>query len=212
MTVWTHPQASGLWWRWTGWVTAGETVGFAIPALAGALTATAPAAVSVPSLLLAGACEGALLGAAQAHVLHHVLPSLPRRSWIAATSAGAVVAWSVGLLPSALADIVSGWPRAVLFVAAAVLGTVLLLTIGVAQWTVLRRRVDHAVRWIAVTAAGWLAGLTAFMLVAPPLWHEGQAVAVTAAIGGTAGLVMAATVAAVTGFGLVRLLGSEARQ
>src|SRR6266540_3222752 len=196
MTAWTHDQASGLWWRWTSWVTAGETVGFAIPALAGALTATAPAAVSVPGLLLAGACEGAILGTAQAHVLHHVLPSVPRRAWIGATSAGAVIAWFLGLLPSALADAVSGWPVPVLVAAGVVLGTALLLTIGVAQWTVLRHRVDHAWRWIAITAVGWLAGLTAFMVVAPPLWHEGQSVAVTAAVGGAAGFVMAATVAA----------------
>jgi hypothetical protein len=211
MTAVTHQPESMLWWRWTGWVTAGETVGFTIPAVAGALTAAAPAVVAVPSLLLAGAWEGAILGAAQAHVLRHVLPSVPRRAWIVATSAGAVVAWFLGLLPAALAGTVVGWPRPVLILAAGLLGTVLLLTIGVAQWTVLRHRVDHAGRWIGITAVGWLAGLTAFMVVASPLWHEGQAAAVTAAIGVGAGLVMAATVAAVTGFGLVRLLGDELR-
>jgi hypothetical protein len=212
MTALTHPRSAGLWWRWTGWVTAGETLGFSIPALAGALTATAPTIVSMPVLLAAGACEGALLGAAQAHVLHHVLPSVPRRGWIAATSAGAVVAWFLGLLPSAFADRVAGWPIFLLVLAGAALGTALLLSIGVAQWTVLRRRVDRAGRWIAVTAVGWLAGLAVFMLVAPPLWHEGQPVAAMASVGAVAGLTMAGTVAAVTGLGLVRLLDGEARR
>jgi hypothetical protein len=37
-------------------------------------------------LLAAGAVEGALLGAAQAHVLRHALPGLSAWQWVAATS------------------------------------------------------------------------------------------------------------------------------
>jgi len=77
---------------------------------------------------------------------------------------------------------------------------------GLAQWTVLRNHVVGAGRWIAVSAVAWLAGLAAFMLIATPLWQEGQPVALTAAIGVLGRLVMAATVAAVTGLGFVRLL------
>lgn len=45
-----------------------------------------------------------------------------------------------------------------------------------------------------------------FTAVTSPLWQEGQPVALIAAIGILGGAVMAATVAAVTGLVLVRLL------
>jgi hypothetical protein len=44
--------------------------------------------------------------------------------------------------------------------------------------------------------------------VATPLWHAGQDVVLVAAIGALGGVGMAATMAAVTGWGLVRLLRS----
>jgi F420H(2)-dependent quinone reductase len=203
-----EPPLSGwrLWRAWLVWVTVGETAGFCVPAVVASLTLDGPTAVVVPTMLLAGAVEGALLGAAQAHVLCRVLPAVPRRRWVGATSAAAVVAWSLGLVPSTAGESLGDWPVPVLVIAVVVGGTVLLLSIGTAQWIVLREHVPRAGRWIAVTAAGWLAGLLAFMLVAPPLWHEGQATLTVAAIGAGAGLVMAGTVAAVTGLGLLRLL------
>ena len=202
------PPPSGwrLWRMWVAWVTAGETVGFLVPALVGALTAGYPAATYLPSLLLAGAVEGAFLGVAQAHVLRRVLPSLSARAWVAATSAAAVIAWLIGMTPVVAAGVLGELPRPVVVVAAILLGSLLLLSIGTAQWTVLRNHVVGAGRWIAVTAVAWVLGLAAFMLIATPLWHEGQPFALTAAIGVLAGLVMAGTVAAVTGLGLVRLL------
>ena len=81
-----------------------------------------------------------------------------------------------------------------------------LLCIGAAQWTVLRRSLPGSARWIGWTAAGWLAGLAVFLGVAPPLWHAGQGVVQVAAIGALAGILMASTMAAVTGWGLIRLL------
>jgi hypothetical protein len=195
---------------WLAWTTLGETVGFCVPAAVATLTANSPATVSLPSLLLAGAVEGAFLGGAQAHVLRRALPDLPAWRWVAVTSAAATAAWLIGLVPSTLGRVLVGWPvvvRAGIFVVG---GMALLLSIGTAQWTVLRHHVPRAGRWIGVTAVGWLAGLTAFMLVAPPLWREGQPAALTGAIGVLAGLVMAATVAAVTGLGLERLLTAQA--
>lgn len=197
-----------LLWSWLAWTTGGEAVGFLAPAAVASVVATLPAAMILPSRLLAGAVEGAVLGAAQAHVLRRVLPRLPGPRWVIATSLAAVLAWLIGLLPSTLGNRLDSWPVAVVIGAVAVGGTVLLLSIGAAQWTVLRRHVAHAGRWIAITAIGWLAGLTVFMLIATPLWQEGQPIALTIAIGVLAGLVMAATMAAVTGLGLERLLAA----
>jgi hypothetical protein len=192
-----------LWLRWVAWVTVGEAVGFTAPALVGVITAAYSPAVSVPALLAAGAVEGAVLGAAQARVLRDVVTKLSRRRWTVATSCAAVLAYLIALTPSAASGLVGGLPVAVLVLAAAVLGPVLLLSIGFAQWLVLRAHVAGAARWIWVTAAAWLVGLTVFMVVATPLWHEGRAIAVTVLIGVGAGLLMAAAVAAVTGLGVV---------
>jgi hypothetical protein len=88
--------------RWVLVVTLGEAVGFSVPAALGVAVANAswgPVATMV-ALVLAGSVEGAVLGAAQADCLYHwrVLPA--RRRWIVATSVGAAVAWSIGMLPS----------------------------------------------------------------------------------------------------------------
>ncbi|MBB1244495.1 hypothetical protein GL263_13110 [Streptomyces durbertensis] len=70
----------------------------------------------------------------------------------------------------------------------------------------LRRHVPGAWWWVPANVAAWGAGLAAFALVSTPLWREGQGPVLVALIGAGAGLVMAATVAAVTGWALVRLL------
>ncbi|MGE5829959.1 MAG: hypothetical protein ACM30G_16590 [Micromonosporaceae bacterium] len=202
----TAPARPRLLWSWTAWTTGGEAVGFCVPAAVATLTFDLPVPVALPCLLLAGAVEGAVLGTAQAHVLRRVLPRLPARRWVAMTSAAAVLAWVIGLLPSLLGDRMSSWPAPILVTAAAIGGAGLLLSIGTAQWTVLRRYVSQAGRWIAVTAIAWLAALAAFMLIAPPLWHEGQPPPVIIAIGIVAGLVMATTMAVVTGLGLEPLV------
>jgi len=192
-----------LWAAWFRWVTLGETVGFCVPAVVGTVTAGAPAAVTFPALLVAGAVEGAILGWAQAHVLRRALPSLRVSHWATATSAAAVLAYAIGLAPSTF-DI-TALPQWTWFVLGATAGLCLLLSIGVAQWLILRRFIVRAFRWVWITAGAWLAGLAVFMLIATPLWHEGQSVGYGIIVGVVAGLAMAATVAAVTGLGLVRL-------
>src|SRR5215217_6275061 len=90
--------------RWVLVVTLAEAVGFTVPAAVGvAVTAASwEPVVSLLAMVLAGSVEGAALGAAQADCLYRwgVLPA--RRRWVAATSVGAAVAWSIGMLPSTL--------------------------------------------------------------------------------------------------------------
>lgn len=191
----------GQWWRWT---TLGEAVGFCVPAAAGAIVSDASAAITWPMLVAAGTAEGALLGAAQARVLARVLPDLRPRRWVTATAVAAGFAWMLGLLPSLVAPRV-GFSPAVAGLAA-VDGVLVLLSLGTAQWWVLHRHVTGAWKWIPATAAAWLAGLAVFFAVTMPLWHPGQSPLLIAGIGVFAGLLMAGTVAAVTGWALVRLL------
>jgi hypothetical protein len=193
-----------LWWRWFQATTGGEVLGFLVPALAGAVVTGRglPAAVVFACLVAAGTAEGGVLGLAQALALRAALPELRTNAWVCATAVAAAVSWAIGSVPVATGSGIAAVPRAALVGC----GAVLLLSMGVLQWTVLRRHVRHAVWWIPATAAAWLAGLVAFLAVTTPLWQEGQPAAVLVAIGALGGLVMAAVVAAVTGLALVRLV------
>ncbi|MGA5302469.1 hypothetical protein ACPCHT_21250 [Nucisporomicrobium flavum] len=191
---------------WVRTVTVAEFLGFVVPACAGALLADADAAVALPVILAAGAVEGAVLGAGQAAVLRWALPRFPWRRWVAVTAGAAVVAYLIGMSPSTFAGVWQSWPVAVTAPLALILGVALLCSIGFAQWTVLRRLTAHAGWWITVSAVAWLAGLAVFLLVTMPLWHPGQALILIIAIGTAGGLAMAATMAAVTGVAVRRLL------
>jgi hypothetical protein len=208
ITLTTAPpqRVRSLWLSWFGTVTLVECLGFTAPALVGAVTAQAAAAVSVPLLVLAGAVEGATLGAFQTRVLRRIVPGLSTTRWVLATAAAAALAWSIGMTPSILGSSLATWPL-VLLIPLAVLGALVMLpSIGTAQWLVLRAHVPHAGRWIGWTVVAWLLALGLFTAVTTPLWQPGQPVAEMALIGALGGLVMAATVAAVTGLAVVRLL------
>lgn len=191
--------------RWLLVVTLGEVAGFALPAVVGPLTSDRSAAVSYPALVAAGLVEGAVLGWAQWSVARRRLPALSRRRWVGLTSVGAAAAYAIALLAPVFWDSLGEWAIGLQVVVFALGGTLLLLTIGTAQWVELRRHVPRATRWVAVTALAWCLALAVFFAVATPLWQEGQAFWLTLAIGVGAGLAMALTMAAVTGWGLVRL-------
>jgi hypothetical protein len=199
----TH-RATGRLLRWALVVTLGETVGFAVPAAVGA-GVTAAGWGSLPILIavvLAGAVEGAVLGTAQADCLYGwgVLPV--RRRWIAATSVGAAVAWSLGMLPSTLGGL--NWTVGTV-VLVGIGGLILLSSLPLAQYFVLRDHVRRALLWIPINMVAWLLGIT--WTLAPSPWVDQSTPAGTLIlIYGIAGLCMAATVAVITGLGMTRLL------
>ncbi len=194
---------------WLLWVTLGEFLGFAFPATVGALSVGWAPVPAAAALLAAGAVEGGLLGAAQAHVLRRVLPALPRGRFIAATAAAAVAAYAIGLVPSTVGERLATVPMALLVALAVVGGAVLLSTIGTAQWWVVRHVARRSAAWIPATAAAWAVGLLAFMGVATPLWQSGQPVLLVIAIGALGGLVMAFVVAVITGVALLRIFAPK---
>lgn len=185
-----------LWLSWFGWVTVGECAGFAVPSATYAITPSAPAPVQTALLLAAGCAEGYILGLAQARVLRRVVPGT--RHWPTATALGAGIAWVCGLVIAELwSDTVLPLPAtAGVTVVLAVTG---LMSIGTAQWWLLRGRLAKAGWWITGTAAAWVAGLAVFLAVSTPLWHEGQPTGVVVLIGMFAATLMAAAMAAVTG-------------
>lgn len=191
-----------LFWSWTGVVTAGESVGFLVPATAGVASTSSPAWVGVPAVLAAGAVEGAVLGWSQQVVLRRALPDLRRGRWVALTAGAAVAAYVLGFVLALLGGI-GTWAA---IVAMTAVGAALVATIGVAQTVELHRHVPRAGRWVAWTALAWLIGLAAFLALSMPLWHVGQPLGEAVAVGAAAGMAMALVQAAVTGAGLLRML------
>jgi hypothetical protein len=190
--------------RWVLLVTLGEAVGFSVPVAIGvAVTAVSwgPLATLL-AMVLAGSVEGAALGVAQADCLFRweVLPV--RRWWVAATSIGAAVAWSLGMLPSILAGL--KWSAGTV-VAAAVGALILLSSLPLAQYVVLRDHVRPSARWIPINMAAWLVGIV-WTLLPSPWVDQSTSAGALIFIYGIAGLCMAATVAVITGSGMIRLL------
>lgn len=197
-----------LWRRWLIATTLGELAGFSVPATIGAVAYAldAPSAVLFLSLVVAGAGEGALLALAQAHVLRGEIACFDRRAWVVATALAASFAWSLGLLPSSLGDRLDETSLIVVIPVSLVLGAALLLSLGVAQWWVLRRYVKPAALWIPANVIAWLVGLGLSVTLMSVLLTEETTTPAAIAIGLGAGLLMGITVAAVTGRFLVRIL------
>nr|WP_280430433.1 hypothetical protein [Nocardia brasiliensis] len=206
-----HPPPGGLGPRWAPRAALGELFGFAAPALAGALVRDAAPATAALALLAAGALEGTVLGWFQARVLHTVIPGLRRADWILVTALGALLAWTIGVIPVVAGEGLGSWPPAVVIPAATIGGVVILLSIGGAQWLVLRRHIHRAGQWIWANAAAWLVALLVFTAITTPLWQPGQSTALVALIGLFGGLLMALTMAAVSGAFLVRILRSNSK-
>jgi hypothetical protein len=143
-------------------VTLGESIGFLAPALAQLATTALNPAATMPALVAAGAVEGAVLGWSQARVLKHRIPALSVRRWIGGTAAAASLAWFIGLLPGAYPEVWQGWQLGARIVVGALAGTVLLCSIGFAQWLELRRHLPRSGSWVAGSAAAWCLGLAVF--------------------------------------------------
>lgn len=201
----------GLRHSWVLATTLGETAGFLVPALVGVLVLDLHPALALLAMVGAGLVEGAVLGAAQAVVLRRQFLGFSRAAWTGATAVGAGAAWSLGMLPSTFYDTWRAWPTWLVVLLAAVTGLALLGCIGLAQWTVLRHHVARSRTWVPANAVAWSAGLALLLMVATPLWQEGQSTALVIAIAVLAGLVMAVTVAVLTGAWLVRLVHPRRR-
>lgn len=165
----------------------------------------APARALRGLVVAAGGGEGFMLGIAQASLLERKVAGI-RVPWARATAFGAAAAWAMGMAPTTLVDV--GLPAWAAIVTGALLAMPLLLSIGVAQWLVLRPRTGPgAWRWIAWNAVAWLTGLPP-TFIAPALVPGGApapAFAVALAIGG---LIMAVTIATVTGWAAQRVVGA----
>lgn len=139
-------------------------VGALVGWLVGALGPEHPAFGA--SVIAAGALEGAIVGAVQSGLVRERLPGIRSAAWIAATIAGALVAWSLGMLPSSLLGDGGGEaapapqiPPAVELLLAAVLGAVTGPVLGGFQAAALRRHTPRWPTWILANAIAWAAAM-----------------------------------------------------
>lgn len=196
-----------LWWRWMLYMTAGELAGFAVPAITLPLFIAlgwSDAAIA-PLTLLAGACEGLAVGFAQALVLERVLADLSRREWMVATAWGAVIAYALAAIWNLMLNATNGVFTVAVIIAGIFIGIAFLLTMGTAQWFVLRKHVPRAGGWIAANAIAWPAGV-AMPFITIALVPHGSPVVFNILAGVVGGVLMGLIVGALTGAALVWLL------
>jgi hypothetical protein len=213
-----QPEARAFYRRWVGWTVAGEAAGFTVAAIAGALSTTRdlPTAPEFALLVGAGSIEGALLGAGQAIAMTRLqLPPRMLLRWPVVTSVAAALAWSIGLLPSSIPHI--PWSSPLIWLIAAVLGSALLLSIPTAQYLLLRSAIHAAGSWIWVNVLAWSLGIC-WTFAPSPLVDASTPLLSLIGIYAVAGLLMATTVAVITGLcwlswlraGIVRTIGGVA--
>ena len=188
--------------RWVLVVTLGEAVGFTVPAAVAVTAQSWGPVATLVAVVLAGSVEGALLGIAQADCLYRWGALPVRRRWVAATSVGAAVAWSLGMMPSTLGGLNwTAWTAVVVGSG----GLILLTSLPLAQYFVLRNHVRRPALWIPINMVAWLLGI-AWTLAPSPWVDQSTPTGALILIYGIAGLCMAATVAVVTGVGIIGLL------
>lgn len=185
--------------RWTRNVALGEALGFAI-ATTVALTVIlvgVPGIAGLGATVAGGVLEGTVLAIAQYSAMRANRP--PHAAWVAATAAGAGLAWTLGMLPSTL-GLDLGAP--ITWVEIVVGAVVLLASIPVAQALVLRRR--GSVRWALHNAGAWAVAIL-WTFAPSPFINESTPVPLVAGCYVVAGLLMALTIALLTAPVAVRL-------
>ncbi|HEX2914472.1 MAG TPA: hypothetical protein VH186_26970 [Chloroflexia bacterium] len=194
-----------LWLRWIVATLIGELAGFTVPAIVGPLAYALdlPDLVFVIAIILAGAVEGAILGACQWSVLRRYFPGMRWYQWVSATAGAAVVAYFALMLPNNIGDLArfDWW---VLVAGGIILGLLFLLSMGLFQWLVLRRYLPGSVHWITASALAWPLGVL-IPVVGIMLVPDNAPTPVFIVVGIVCGLLMGVTVGAITGWMLAEL-------
>ena len=134
--------------------------------------------------------EGSAVSIGQWLVLRRLLPYLRWQAWWLATAAGALVAWTLGMIPSTIMSLAeettTSTPppeisEALMLGLAAIMGLVLGPLLALPQWVVLRRHVVQAGWWIPGNAAAWTLGMPV-IFIGMGLIPTGDVTVVTIAI------------------------------
>lgn len=210
----------GFWGRWVGANALAECLGLGSSALLwiayfmgleDQLGVMASAVVVVVGSTL---LEGTAVGVLQWQVLRRALPKLSLASWWSATAFGALIAWSLGMIPSTMMAMAGAandatppvaMSDALQYTLAALMGLVLGPILGFPQWLVLRRHIPHAGLWLAANAVAWCWGMLMIFIVMGCVPAGGITLATVLLVLG--GLALAgAVVGAIHGVVLVKLV------
>lgn len=143
--------------RWVMACVTAETIGMTAAAAAAWTARDLDSTLLVWAFVVTGGLvEGVALGAFQAHALRPWLGERSRRAWLTVTVLVAGLGWGVASAPSATAGESRTEPALwLVLLAAAALGLVMGLLLGLAQALVLRRELPRAGRWTWVSALAW---------------------------------------------------------
>ncbi len=209
----TTKAPTRAYWLWVGACALGEAVGLVAAGALNAVLAPRLAArgaepwVLFGLMVVAGAIEGACVGAAQWLALRRALPRVRFVEWTLATSMGFAAGWLVGALAAGVEP--AGEPGAAALVGiAAVSGLLLGAAVGLGQALVLWRWTPRPGRWVGLNAAAWTIGMVVSFLgarVLPAGPYDLGSVALGIATGAGVGV----AVGAVTGIAAGAFGGSE---
>jgi hypothetical protein len=163
-----------------------------------------------------GAIEGVIVGIAQWWAIQTYLPAVSRKSWVAATVIGALVAWTFGSIPTTMMSIdtdpvaTSAFePEAsLMYLMAGLMGALLGIVLALAQWVILRRYVDNAWWWLPANSVAWLLGMPVVFKAVDLAQKAGSPVQALLIFAGALTLT-GAVVGAVHGIALVKLASQE---
>ena len=144
----------------------------------------------VVSAALGGLLAGAVVGAAQWLMLRHYLGI--DAAWVVATASGLALGNAVGVVLTGAGTSIND-----LLAIGAAAG----ISVGVAQWTLLRERLRYAGLWVVVLAIAWPLGWTT-------TWSIGVDVSLGYAVFGAVG---ALVFAAITGAALLLMVRTLSR-
>ena len=170
-----------LWLQWLAANALGELLGLGTVAVIGFLMTSKfeksvgrGATISFALLMIVlGAFEGAVIGLAQWLVLRRIVNRLSSRSWVVASLIGAVMAWTLGMLPSSLMNLTSqgestspDLSEVPIILLASFMGVILGIILALPQWIVLRKYVVHAGWWFGANSVAWAFGMPLVFSVA----------------------------------------------
>ncbi|HUU73570.1 MAG TPA: hypothetical protein VMW70_13160 [Burkholderiales bacterium] len=209
-----------FWRRWIAANALGEllglgtvaAIGFFVFQSAGEPSSTGRVLGFAAVFIFLGGFEGLIIGLAQRHVLRSLFPSV--RGWVLATIVGAVVAWTIGMVPSTVASLLHQGdtsaqvqpPLALVLLLAAGLGAVAGPLLAAFQWLSLRKVLpSKAWLWLPANALAWAIGMPVIFLGAQSNEFTSSAT-IIAALVAMAILVAGAAIGAVHGRVLLGLV------
>lgn len=208
------PQKFSLMW-WMAWVTLGLALGFIVPSATSfvAVVDGRDATGQFIFTVLGGAAQGLILGFAQAFALRKTAAALPMFRWILITALGGLIAWIVGTVPGSFLNIEASSPAAVIVLVA--FAFVAVIAMPLVQFFVLRTtrfgKIGRVWRWVPITAVAWTAGI-AWLLLASTQVQDNEDLIHLVGLYTVAGLLMALTVAFITGLGLRWMLNGSVKR